>query len=139
VQELSLFGSLDAEQINRLAGVCTLSKFLPGEVIFREGEKGDEMHLLLEGEVAIARAESKAPVGVVTKGECLGEMSLLTASAHSATATARTPVETAVLGHRDLTDLVRLRPDIGLQIFRNLAAGMGEKLKRAGVSLPGRA
>jgi N-acetylglutamate synthase-like GNAT family acetyltransferase len=134
VQELSAFGRLDEEQVNRLAGVCTLSTFRPGEVIFREGQKGEEMHLILAGEVAISRAESAASLGVVTKGECLGEMSLLTAAAHSATAVAGTSVETAVLSHRDLAELIRLRPDIGLHLYRNLAVGMGQKLKRAGIA-----
>jgi CRP-like cAMP-binding protein len=62
-------------------------------------------------------------------------MSLLTGQAHSATARALTDVETAVLGHRDLAELIRLRPDIGLRTYRNLAVGMGEKLKRSGVLL----
>ena len=94
------------------------------------------MHVVLQGEVAIAVAGSDAaPVGVVRAGECLGEMSLLTAAAHSATATALTRVETAVLGHQDLAELIRLRPDIGLHIYRNLAVGMGEKLKRVDASL----
>jgi GNAT superfamily N-acetyltransferase len=137
VAELSLFGGLDGEQVYRLAGVCTLSTFESGEVIFREGQEGKEMHLVLAGEVAIARGEPAVPVGVVRKGECLGEMSLLTAGAHSATATARTRVETAVLGHDDLAELIRLRPDIGLHIYRNLAVGMGEKLKRSGLSRTG--
>jgi hypothetical protein len=135
VQELSLFGGLDGEQVHRLAGVCALASFAPGEVIFREGHGGDAMHLVLEGEVAIARSGAPGPVGVVKKGECLGEMSLLTSAAHSATATARTAVETAVLGHADLAELIRLRPDIGQLIYRNLAVGMGEKLKRSGAAL----
>ncbi len=137
VRELSLFAGLDEEQVNRLAGVCTLSTFRPGEVIFREGQPGEGINLVLEGEVAIARGEPPAPVGVVTRGECLGEMSLLTGAAHSATATARTPVEAAVLGHRDLAELVRLRPDIGLHLYRNLAVGTGAKLQRAGLFLRG--
>ena len=74
-------------------------------------------------------------MGVVRAGECLGEMSLLTAAPHSATATALTHVETAVLGHQDLAELIRLRPDIGLHLYKNLAVGMGEKLKRVDVSL----
>jgi CRP-like cAMP-binding protein len=57
-------------------------------------------------------------------------MSLLTGAVHSATATAVTRVETALLGHEDLAELIRQRPDIGLHIYRNLAVGMGEKLKR---------
>jgi GNAT superfamily N-acetyltransferase len=132
VQHLSLFRGLDAEQVNRLAGVCLLTAFAPGEVIFWAGQEGAEMHVVLQGEVAIARAGCSAPMASVRQAECLGEISLLTGAAHSATATALTAVETAVLGHRDLAELIRLRPDIGLHIYRNLAVGLGEKLKRSG-------
>src|SRR5262249_40491171 len=93
VQELALFAGLDQEQVNRLAGVCTVSEFEPAAIIFQEGQEDREMHLVLEGDVAIARSGSSAPIGVVHKGECLGEISLLTTAAHSATAIARTGVE----------------------------------------------
>ena len=43
-------------------------------------------------------------------------------------------VETAVLNRRDLAELIRLRPDIGIQMYKNLAMGLGEKLKRADFS-----
>jgi CRP-like cAMP-binding protein len=135
VQALPLFVGLDREQVNRLAGVCRVTSFEPGEAIFRQGQAGREMHVVLLGEVAIALARSNTTVGVVGSGECLGEMSLLTAGAHSATATALTRVETAVLGHVDLAELIRLRPDIALHIYKNLALGMGEKLKRLNASL----
>jgi GNAT superfamily N-acetyltransferase len=134
VQELPLFSGLSAEQITRLAGVCTVSAFEPGTRIFREGEAGKEMYVVLRGEVTIQVAGSAAPVGTLRAGECLGEMSLLTARPHSATAVARTHLETAVLGHQDLAELVRQRPDIAVHLYRNLAAGLGEKLKRSGTS-----
>jgi ribosomal protein S18 acetylase RimI-like enzyme len=135
VHDLPLFAGLTPEQVARLAGVCGLAVFEPGQTIFGEGEAGNQMHVVLQGEVAIAVAASTATVGVVHSGECLGEMSLLTAGAHSATATALTRVETAVLEHQDLAELIRLRPDIGHHIYRNLAVGMGEKLKRLDASL----
>jgi GNAT superfamily N-acetyltransferase len=135
VHELPLFAGLDSEQVARLAGVCTVTTFEPADLVFREGEASKRLHVILEGEVAVTVAGSAAPVGVVRTGECLGEMSLLRAAAHSATATARTRVETAVLEHQDLAELIRLRPDIGLHIYRNLAMGMGEKLKRLDIWL----
>ena len=135
VHGLPLFAGLDSEQVARLAGVCGAAKFEPGEPLFLEGEADYRMHVILEGEVAISVAGSADPVGVVRDGECVGELSLLTAAAHSATATAGTRVETAVLEHRDLLDLIRLRPDIGLHIYKNLAVGTGEKLKRVDSSL----
>jgi GNAT superfamily N-acetyltransferase len=137
VHALPLFAGLSSEQVSRLAGVCGVATFEPGERLFREGDADDRMQVVLQGEVAISIAGSGATVGVVHCGECLGEMSLLTAGAHSATATAKSPVEAAVLRHRELAELIRLRPDIGIQIYKNLAAGMGEKLRRVDVSLAG--
>jgi hypothetical protein len=130
VKRVPLFGGLDAEQVARLAGICRVAMFAPGEVVFRGGEADNQLHVVLAGEVAIAVASQADPVGMVRGGECLGEMSLLTTAVHSATATARTPVETAVFEHQDLAELIRLRPDIGLHLYRTLAIGMGEKLKR---------
>ena len=135
VHDLPLFAGLSTEQITRLAGVCGVSAFAPGETIFREGETDQKMHVILQGEVAISTAGSMDMVGMVRSGECLGELSLLTAAPHSATATAQTDVETAVLGHRDLAELIRLRPDIGVHLYRCLAVGIGEKLKRLDGSL----
>jgi len=36
-----------------------------------------------------------------------------------------------VLERKDLTELIRLWPDIGMQLYKNRAMGLGEKLKRA--------
>jgi GNAT superfamily N-acetyltransferase len=131
VQELSLFRGLSEEQVARLAGVCTVADFQPHQVIFRQGTTSNEMHLVLDGEVEITVEARPSSVGIVKKGECLGEMSLLANTLHSATAKALTNVETAVLSHRELTELIRLRPDIGLCIYKNLAMGISEKLKRS--------
>jgi GNAT superfamily N-acetyltransferase len=135
VHHLPLFAGLISEQVTRLAGVCGTACFDPGKTIFREGEPDYRMHVVLQGEVEISVARSSTFVGVVRDGECLGELSLLTGAPHSATATARTYVETAVLEHADLGELIRLRPDIGLHIYRNLAIGTCEKLKHMDVSL----
>jgi GNAT superfamily N-acetyltransferase len=134
VHRLPLFAGLISEQVTRLAGVCGTTSFEPGTTIFREGETDYRMHVVLQGEVEIAVEGSSTSVGVVRDGECLGEISLLTGAPHSATATASTHVETAVIEHADLAELIRLRPDIGLHIYRNLAVGAGEKLKRMDVS-----
>lgn len=134
VHRLPLFAGLDSEQVSRLAGVCGAAQFEPGETLFRQGEADRRMYVVLEGEVAISVAGSTEPVGSVSAGECLGEISLLSRAPHSATATARTHVEAALLEHSDIAELIRLRPDIGLHIYRNLAHAAAEKLKRLDLS-----
>ncbi|HET6371419.1 MAG TPA: GNAT family N-acetyltransferase [Nitrospiria bacterium] len=135
VSKISLFDGLGEEQLLRFASVCTVKDYNPGEQIFSEGDPGDSIRIVLEGRVGIYLGTPPVRIGAVGKGEALGELSLLSSGQHSATATADTPVEAVVLSHRDLSDLIRLRPDIGLYIYKNLADGLGKKLFRSDLSL----
>ncbi len=135
VGAVSLFAGLNNEQVNRVAGVCTVVTFESGQTIFKEGDLDQSMYVILDGLVSITVEGSEQSVGVVGAGECLGEMSLLTGASHSATAGAQVQVESAVLLHHDLAELIRQRPDIGLLIYKNLAVGMGNKLHRSDLSL----
>lgn len=128
---MPLFAGLNAEQANRLAAACTVDRFPAGARIFHEGQRADKVYLLLEGRISIRVGETEKSVGSVHAGECLGEVSLLLSGSRSATAVARTDVEAAVLTHEVLNELIRLRPDIGLIIYRNLAAGISHKLRRS--------
>jgi len=114
-----------------VGAMCGQSTFAEGDRIFSAGDECSETYLLLEGEVQILMADGERSVGTVGPGECLGEVSLLMGTEHSANALVRSPVRAAVLPRDDLQDLVRQRPDIGVVLFRNLARGLGEKLRRA--------
>jgi CRP-like cAMP-binding protein len=122
---------LTEEQINRLAGICGIRQFEMGATIFKEGETATEMFVVLSGEANIYLEDASQPVGAVTTGECLGELSALSGASHSATATAKQSLEVATINHTDFAQLVRQRPDIGVQIYKNLAVGLGEKLRRS--------
>ncbi|MCA9174672.1 MAG: GNAT family N-acetyltransferase, partial [Planctomycetales bacterium] len=119
-----LFHGLNAEQSRQLATICRLTRFRGGEQIVRHGEADGMTHVLLSGAANVI-IPGRGRVGVVAAGECLGEMSLLEAMPHSATAVAVTDVETAAIRHTDFTSLVRMRPDIAAIVFRNLASGLG--------------
>jgi GNAT superfamily N-acetyltransferase len=134
VRDLGLFRGLEEDQVQRLAGCCALATVPAGEVVFRAGEPSGRMHIVLRGEVRIDTPGGVSAAPVIREGECLAEISTLTGDVHSATATALTPLELAVLDRRDLAELIRLRPDIGLLIYRNLAAELAERLKRVGTA-----
>jgi hypothetical protein len=131
VPQIPLFAGMNDEQIRQVARRCTLKTFQPGEQIIRENEAGQETFIVLEGEASISTGQSATHVGTVGASECLGEMSYLAHARHSATATSQTKTETAILLHRELDNLIRLRPDIGVIIYRNLATGLGKKLIRS--------
>jgi CRP-like cAMP-binding protein len=131
IKEIPLFQGLNSDQSTRLAGVCTVREVRAGERLFVQHDPADRLYILLQGQVAISCGTPPATIGAVRTGETCGEVSLLSARPHSATATAEGYVEVAELLRRDLTDLIRRRPDIGVIIYRNLAVGLGDKLTRS--------
>lgn len=134
VQQVALCQGLSEEQMLRLAGCCTLRGFRADEAIFNRGEPAEEMFLLLTGRAQVFASDQGVAVGSVGAGECLGEVAMLNRAGHSATVRATSAVEAAVFSARDLDELVRQRPDIGVTLFRNLAIGLGQKLQRTGLA-----
>ena len=131
IERIRLFEGLTEEQIQRFGAACGQARFAEGDRIFSAGDACSETYVLLEGEVRVLMTEGERTVGSVGPGECLGEVSLLMGTQHSADAVVSSPVRAAVLAKEDLQELVRQRPDIGVVLFRNLARGLGEKLRRA--------
>lgn len=130
LDRLELFEGLNEEQVRRVATISGYRTFEEGEAIFRCGEQGEEMYVVLTGEVAVRMPDGDEPVGLVGPGECLGEIALLTRQEHYCSAVATGSTEAGILTHQRMRKLVRLRPDIGVVLYRNLALGLGAKLHR---------
>lgn len=135
VDRVELFRGLNEEQIQRLAGIADYRRYEPGGRILEQGKTGDEMYLVLSGEVDIEIEGADATIGRVGPGECLGEVAMLTRGDHMASGVARSEVEVGVLDRERVGELVRLRPDIGVVLYRNVAKGLGEKLRRADLEI----
>jgi CRP/FNR family cyclic AMP-dependent transcriptional regulator len=105
------------EMLRREADVRT---FAPGEFIFSEGEIGDCMFAVLDGEVEIRKgARVLESVGA---GGVFGEMALIEHLPRSADAVAKTECHVAAVGERRFTLLVQQTPYFALQIMQVLAA-----------------
>lgn len=131
IKEVPLFHGMNTEQAMRLAGVCAVRNMGAGERLFAGHDPADRLYVVLQGEVTISGGSSTEIIGSIHAGETCGEVSLLSAKPHSATAIAVNDIDVAELPRRDLEDLIRRRPDIGVIIYRNLAVGLGDKLLRS--------
>jgi hypothetical protein len=129
LDRLELFAGLNDEQQQRLAVECHVVSFDAGGELFREGDSADRMFVIIEGGADIYMQRDE-PVGRVGPGELVGERALLVGDPHSATAVARTPMVLASISLEAMKDLTRRRPDIGVVVYRNLAAALGTKLQR---------
>ncbi len=129
MDSLEICKELTEEQSGRLLAEFTTRTFAGGERIFSQGDAPEHMLLVLDGRAHI-EVDGEV-VGSVGPGETLGEVSFLNGTDRSASVAAETPMEVGVLSRGSLGSLVRRRPDIGAVVYRNLARGLGDKLRRA--------
>jgi CRP/FNR family transcriptional regulator, cyclic AMP receptor protein len=93
--------------------------FGAGTVIFREGDPGDRMYVVLEGQIDLLvkgkRVDSLGPGGV------FGEMAIIDATPRSATAIAARDTQLVPVSEKRFQVLVQQTPRFAIQIMRVLA------------------
>lgn len=136
LDRIELFDGLEEPDVMEIAALFEVEEHPGGTRIFAAGDPSDEMWIVLSGEVRI-EVPGSGRVGTVGPGECLGETALLTRTPHSADAVAESPLQVAGIRARELEALVRRRPSTGVVLYRNLAQGLGSKLRRSGAGLRG--
>jgi CRP/FNR family transcriptional regulator, cyclic AMP receptor protein len=91
----------------------------PGDFLFREGETGDRMYVLLEGEIDIFLGdfvfETAGP------GSLLGEMALIEDTPRTANAVAKSPAKLAQIDRRRFHFLVQQTPHFATHVMKTLA------------------
>jgi CRP-like cAMP-binding protein len=96
-----------------------------GTVIIEEGQKGDHMYVVMEGEVLVSLKGRR--LATALPGEIVGEMSLISSELRSATVTAKTDCVLASIDQGSFDSLLRHVPDFTLHVMNVLA----ERLKVA--------
>jgi len=112
-------------EINIFRSASDAESLAPGAVLFHEGDEGDAMFAVVDGEVELCRDGSR--IEVVGPGGILGEMALIDSAARSADATALTAAKVVRVDRRRFTFLVQEHPTFAL----NVMAVMAERLRKA--------
>ncbi|HTO07380.1 MAG TPA: cyclic nucleotide-binding domain-containing protein [Myxococcota bacterium] len=98
--------------------------FEPGKTIFAEGDPGDCMYVILEGEVEI-HAGGKL-IELAEAGSTLGELALIDHSTRSATAVARSATRLVPINAKQFQGMIQETPFFALQVMSIMA----ERLRR---------
>lgn len=105
---------LPAERLADLVSTARLNTYKPGEVLFREGDSGDTLHLIRRGSVTVSRQLDGREVvlAYVPAGNHVGEMALLGNAPRSATVTAAIATETICLEGGAFKELLAQDPGL---------------------------
>lgn len=80
--------------------------FEDGEVIFHEGDIGDYLYIIVDGEVKVLKEDQTEPVATLGKGEFFGEMALLNQKTRTATIQCSKPTDVLALRKSDFGVLI---------------------------------
>lgn len=109
-----------------------------GREIVREGDSGEFMLLLLQGNIEIIKSGGAGQahrISVVTPGETLGEMSLVDGEPRFASCLAIDQVTFAVLDREGLQQIFNDEPHLGIKILRELLKLLNQRLRDTGQRL----
>jgi CRP-like cAMP-binding protein len=94
--------------------------FGPGATVFANGDRGDAMFVIVEGQVDLfLRGKLLETFG---PGEVIGEMALIDASPRVASAVARTASKLVPVSEKRFLSMVQQTPQFSLEIMRLMAA-----------------
>ena len=131
LQETSLFTRVPEQALESICRIAHEHDFSPGDVVMREGETGDALFVIVDGELEVLKTGTRLRI-LDRRDTCVGEMALIDDLPRSATITARTVI---VSGGAD--------PITPPQHARDMAAGIPDAVHwhvpRAGHMLPGQA
>ena len=134
LRNIGLFGALSDEVLTTLAGMLTVVLPQIGEMIFREGDEGNAMYVVLNGEMEVTKQSRNgvdARVAVLGPGDWFGEMSIVDVQPRSATVRALAPGRLLRITAGDLDALYRHDVKSYSLIVLNMARELSRRLRVA--------
>ena len=127
-----LQGLIDVEY-QRVLAMSSSTVVKKGETLFRQGDDGDSMFILLSGEIEI-NVEGIGTVHVMKAGEILGEIGLVKKVPRTASAVIKEDCVLLQLYSETLHEVVKKQPRIGYIIMRNVARILADRLSQSNKS-----
>jgi CRP-like cAMP-binding protein len=118
-----LFKSISEADLQALVQVMKPQAFAAGALLFKKGDPGDAMYIILAGRVRIFTTDTGGQAFTLTyygPGRVFGDFSLLDQQPRSASASVEEPLEALVLSRDDFMAFLPQHPSIGLAMIRHL-------------------
>ena len=130
-ERIAIFRSLTAEEVRDILKMGQVNEFQQGKTIFHEGTLGNNLFIVLKGEISIYRRATE--IAVLKRGEAFGEMAVLNDEPRSATASAKTDCRLFSLSDEQVHKIIKT-PN-GVKILLNVIHVLSARLADANIQL----
>lgn len=131
LSRVPLFEDLNRRELIAVEHILHRRRYIGGEVIFRQGERGMGMYIVQQGTVAITTEPENHELFVLKDGDFFGEVALLDESPRSATALAKTDCSVFGFFQPDLFGLIARDSRLGVKIVLRVSRFVGQRLRQA--------
>lgn len=136
----ALFQALPADRLDRIAEIARHRDLPEGAAVFREGEPGDEMFVVVAGKVRISKrvpGAGEEALGILEAGSHFGEMAMVDDSPRSADAFAHTACALAVVKRDDLDQLMFVDKELAYDLLWTFVRTLSARLRETNEKLKG--
>ena len=126
---LEVFSALEERELREVAQLAVPRSYERGEVIFREGDRGDTCYVIRSGSVSVVREHQDGRVIALAElraGAMFGELSMFGGETRSATVETLEPTRAVALLAADFQRLLRSHPEIAVKMLNALADRLRE-------------
>lgn len=129
-KKIPVFEGLSDRNLRRIRSLCHVRHYQQGELVFRSGEPGAGMYLILDGGIEIFRDEEDfyQEYAILYPGDFFGEIALLDDLPRTASARARSYSTLLGFYRPDLIGLLSRNPQLAGDILLNIARLIGRRL-----------
>lgn len=148
LKQTDIFYDLTLPQLEMIASICQDRNVRAGEMVFQENTPGNEMFVIVRGEVEVlldpslvdgtTTRKSPGPVTIVTlrEGQTFGEVALVDQGLRSASVRgAADNTRLLMIPRQKLLTLCESYPELGYRIMRNVAADMAFKIRNSDLAI----
>ena len=119
IKKVPLFSSCSKHELEEIAHIADEIDLSEGKEMTKEGSRGREFFVLLEGEADVTK--NGQSINKLGAGEFFGEIALVSDSPRTATVTATSPVRALVITDRSFRRLMDDSPEIQRKVLVELA------------------
>lgn len=121
---IPIFADLDPAELNTVSGHMHVSRFEAGDLVFSEGDPGDEVCFVVDGTLDVLKSyegKLEKKIAVKAPGGSIGEMAVIGNFSRTATVKSRTDATLLTLPRRRFDQICEEHPKIGVKILRSIA------------------
>ncbi len=135
LKRIPIFSHLSYNELVKVVGLTLMRHFEAGADIIVEGEKGDELFVILSGEVDVLKGGEV--IATLEAGANLGEMAMIDNAPRSASVRAKAATALLVMRRDEFFGLIRSEPVIATKLLWSFVQVMSTRLRETNEALQG--